>query len=488
MKKLFILLILVLFAPILFLKFQTDANVFAYIGRVLVDEGVPYIDAWDHKGIFIYLINALGYLVFGLKSMTGIRILELILILMAFLRFFTQMRKKKPVLVVFIAGAFGLFTLKYFFDGGNLTEEYGAIFSLISALLILKERVKPIDMAIVGALFVVNFTIRANLIGFWAALFMFYVAKLLLRQKTFKEILLSFLKMGYGALVVGLVLLGYFWLTDSFQAFIDAAFTFNFSYSDSSSSKTLNAIFMSAKRYRLAIILIIGWLLCVFRFFKDKKRMLELLLIFWIPIELYFSNISGKLFAHYFMMWMPLIMFSIIILFDGIKERFPLSNMKIIVLAFILFCPLYYVPMYKVMMDWKKVVLPATSKKMITVKHVNQNYADKSILVWGNSPFIYNETNKTSPVSYFYHSTFKYNSEVIQKISEDFADQVLEKKPDLIIDGKRPGLLQLDRSNISEIGQGQIQNVTPFLNIIDTYYELKETYNGLSYYTLKKNE
>jgi hypothetical protein len=125
---------------------------------------------------------------------------------------------------------------------------------------------------------------------------------------------------------------------------------------------------------------------------------------------------------------------------------------------------------------------------MLTVKHITQNYADESILVWGNSPYIYNETNKTSPVSYFYHSTFKYNSDVITEITEDFAKQVLQKKPDVIIDGKRPGLIRLDQSNISEIGPGQIQNAGPFLTIIDTYYEFNESFNGLSYYTLKKNE
>lgn len=488
MKKLFILLILVLFAPILFLKFQTDANVFAYIGRILVDGGIPYVNAWDHKGISIYFINAFGYLVFGLKSMTGIRILELLLIFLAFMRFFAQLKRKTPVIVVFIAGTFGLFTLKYFFDGGNLTEEYGAIFSLISALLILKDKVKTLDYAIIGALFVINFTIRANLIGFWVAVFLYSIAQLLVNHQTFKEIFVRFLKMAYGALAIVILLMGYFWLTNSFQEFIDAAFTFNFSYSDSSSSKTLNAIFMSIKRYRLAIILLIGWVLCVFRFITNRRRTLELLLIFWIPVELYLSNVSGKLFAHYFMMWTPLIMFSIIILFDEVNKRFPLSNVKAIGLAVIIFCPLYYVPTYKVVMDWKKVVLPVKSEKMITVEHIMQNYADDSLLVWGNSPYIYNETNKTSPVSYFYHSTFKYNSEVITEITEDFVKQVRKKKPDVIIDGKRPGLIRLDQSNRSEIGPGQIQNVTPFLNTIDTFYELKETYNGLSYYTLKKNE
>ena len=127
MKKLFILLLILLFFPILFIGFQTDADVYAYMGRLLVNGFIPYVDGWDHKGISLYFINALGYLI-GLKSITGIRILELILISYSFLNFYKTIAQKYSELIAFISMTVGIFTLKYFFDGGNLTEEYGVIY------------------------------------------------------------------------------------------------------------------------------------------------------------------------------------------------------------------------------------------------------------------------------------------------------------------------------------------------------------------------
>lgn len=38
-----------------------DANIFQIVGRVWADGGLPYVDAWDHKGPLIFLINALSY-------------------------------------------------------------------------------------------------------------------------------------------------------------------------------------------------------------------------------------------------------------------------------------------------------------------------------------------------------------------------------------------------------------------------------------------
>ena len=87
MKKLFILILILLFFPILFLRFQTDADVYAYMGRLLVNGYIPYIDGWDHKGISLYFINAIGYLL-GFKSIIGIKISEVFLISYSFLTFY----------------------------------------------------------------------------------------------------------------------------------------------------------------------------------------------------------------------------------------------------------------------------------------------------------------------------------------------------------------------------------------------------------------
>jgi hypothetical protein len=488
MKKLFLLVILVLFVPYLFISFGTDANVYSYMGKLVFDGGVPYVDGWDHKGISLYLINAIGYGAFGFKSFIGIRILELLLILIVFLRYFKDASQHFSKLIALISGIFGLFTMKYFFDGGNMTEEYGLLFALLSALLLLKKQVKTLDYALVGAFFILNFTIRANLIAFWVALFFVYILQLLLKQKSFKEILLSFLKMGYGAAAISLILFVYMWITGSFSAFIDAAFTFNFSYSSATpdSGSTLSSLIGSMKRYHLSILLVIGFLVSLMRFFKDKNRFLELLLILWIPIELYFSNISHRMYAHYFLMWVPLIMLSVAVTLQEVKERFQVSNAKTIVASVLLFAVCFYIPSYMTLLDYKKLIASnEPSKSEIIVEHIKTNYPDHSLLVWGNSCDIYNQTNKQSPITYFYHSVFKYDTELTREMIQEFTDQVIKKRPELIVDAKRNGMLALDVSNESETDAGQKNNFGRFLQHVADYYVVKEEKEGWVFYELR---
>lgn len=486
MKKVLIL-ILVLFVPIFFLDFYTDAQVYSYIGRLIVEGGVPYVDAWDHKGISLYFINALGYGLLGFKSFVGIRILELLLIILSFTRFFKFARRNFTLESAFIASVFGLFTLKYFFDAGNMTEEYGAIFSLLSVLLLMKKHPKMLDFAIVGAFFIINFTIRANLIGLWVAIFLVYVVRLILKKDAIKTILLNFLKMGVGALAVVVLLGVYLWSTDSYQEFIDAAFTFNFSYTEGSSfTGILSTMTKSMIRYRLSVLIAVAWLLSLIRFYKDKNRFLELLLLFWIPIELYFSNMSDRMYAHYYLMWMPLVMLSILIILSEVRKKFAVSQVKLMIGSFLVFAVLYYVPTYMTFKDWKTIV----QGKHRTERHdaglyISENYKDDTLLIWGNDCDLYNYSQKSSPITFFYQSTFKYDTKLIREKITDFNEQLIEKKPTLIIDAKRNGLLQLDMSNTDKVSREQVRNLQSFIGFVSANYALKEQKFGLDFYVLK---
>lgn len=487
MKKLFVLLALVLFVPIFFMPFYTDANVFVYMGRLLVNGYVPYVDGWDHKGVSLYLINAIGYGI-GLKSIIGIKIIEMLLILYTFMRVFNFLKKEYSLLIAVIAGGFGLFTLKYFFDGGNMTEEYGALFSLLSLLLLLKKQVRIIDHALIGAFFVLNFTLRANLIAFWVALFCVYLVQLILKKESFKDVLMKFVKMGYGAVTIVLILGIYLLSTNSLHEFIDAAFTFNFSYSGAGKSSAISTIFASVKKYHLGIIFIAGFIVAILRFLKDKNRKLELFLIFWIPIELYFGNISDRLYAHYYMMWVPLVIFSTAIIISEARERIQMSNVLVIIVAGVVFVGSFYVPAYMTLKNWEWILLKPGNQSENVATHISDNYKDDTLLVWGNSSEIYNQTNKFSPTVFFYHSTFKYDTEFIRKKIEEFNQQVVEKKPALILDTKRNGMIHLDGANASEIDEGQKGNLKEFLRIIKADYVLKEQKFGFDFYVLKENE
>ncbi|MFY0631061.1 MAG: hypothetical protein JXR05_11815 [Flavobacteriaceae bacterium] len=488
MKKLLILLILIVLIPIIFIGFSRDASVYAYMGKLLVDGYIPYVDGWDHKGISLYFINAFGYLI-GFKSFIGIRVLELILILYAFSKAYKILSVKFSKLIVFIACVFGLFTLKYFFDDGNMTEEYGAIFSLIAISLLLKENIRTLDYGIVGALFIINLTIRANLISFWVALFLMYVIQVILKVIPVRTFLLNLLKMAYGGAVIVLLLLIYLFSTGSFQEFIDAAFVFNFSYSDTTFVSTLEVIFRSMKRYHLSILFVIAFVLSLIRFYKDKTKTIELLLIFWIPIELYFGNMSNRMYAHYFLMWAPILVLSSCIIFSTLKEQLNASNQKLIIISGVLFVLCFYIPTYMVLKDWKEIVIkPKTTFIENVSNHIAKNYEDESLLVWGNYCQFYNNTGKKAPTTFFYQSIFKYKSDLVKEKAKEFTKEILENKPGLIVDAKGKGLLNLNGGDEIKIDDSQKEYLKEFLSIVRTHYILKEQKYGADFYILKENE
>jgi len=125
-----------------------------------------------------------------------------------------------------------------------------------------------------------------------------------------------------------------------------------------------------------------------------------------------------------------------------------------------------------------------TSEKISN--HIINNYNDNTLLVWGNNSEIYNLTEKISPISSFYQSTFKYDTELVRNKIQRFSKQILDKKPSLIIDAKRNGMLHLDSLNKEEIGDNQKRNLKEFLSIINTYYILKEEKFGVDFYILEK--
>ena len=488
MKKLLLLLIILIFIPIFFIDFGRDASVFGYMGRLIVNGYIPYIDGWDHKGISLYFINALGYLI-GFKSLIGIRILELILILYSFSKIYSILSVRYTKVIALIACIIGLFTLKYFFDGGNMTEEYGAIFTLIAVSLLLKEKLKSIEYAIIGALFVINLTIRANLISFWIALFLMYCFQVIIKSITLRSFFMNLLKMAYGAISVIAFLLIYFIFNDSFQEFIDAAFVFNLSYTNTTFLSTLEAVFRSMTRYHLSIILIIAFVVSLLRIYKDRTKKIELLLIVWIPLELFFSNVSNRMYAHYFMMWTPMLILSFCVILSTLKEQLKTSNQKIIILSTIIFSVCFYVPSYVILKEWKEVFIkPNTTKIKKIGIYIEEHYKEYSLLVWGNACQLYNDADKKAPTTYFYQSIFKYKSDLIKRNAIDFTKEILANKPELIIDTKQLGLLNLNGLDEIEIDKSQELYLKEFLSIVQTYYILKEVKFGVEFYTLKRNE
>lgn len=482
-KTILVGLILLLFFPYIFFSFSRDASAYAYMGTLFFDGKIPYLDGFDHKGISLYLINAFGYLI-GFKNYVGIRVLELALILYSFLQLFKVLKTKYSEFIALIATVFGLLTLRYFYDGGNLTESYGVIFVLISLSLVLKRTKKTLDWILIGTFFLINFTIRANLISFWVALFLVLTSLVLLKKSTVKEYIGQLSKMAIGTLCFVVFLAIYFLITSSFSEFYNAAFTYNFSYAKQTVFQVIGSIIKSTRRYEVSLVLILMLLLSVISIVKKRFSFEVLLLFFWIPVELYFSNMSGKLFAHYFIMWVPLVVLSTAIILDYFKVESLITEKRFTIIGITMFL-FFQIPVFNALGTYMKLLKGKKSKNEQIANYINNNYKVDNLLVWGNESTVYNLTDKRAPVKNFYQTLFKLKSPLTSKMIADFSNKIQENHPAIIIDVKTPSLLHLDKTNIEKVSKHQEKELASFFKFVQENYQLKETKFGADFYIKK---
>lgn len=482
MKKYLYLLIVFIFLPnLLSLPIFNDSGAYAYMGTLYFDGMLPYVDGWDHKGISLYLINAMGYLL-GFKSLYGIRLLELILMVVSFTKLFNEIREKYSEKIAFVASAFGLLTLRYFFDGGNMTEEYACYFAIICVALLMKEKTRPMHYMIIGFLFLITFTIRANLIGFWISLFFYLVAQLF-QQKT-KTVLFQFLHMFFGFLVAATALAIYFFTTNSFQDFYEAAFSYNFAYAKNSLTSIILSSISIMRQYELSILLVAALLVVLLRIKNKKSGLLEGLLITWIPIEIYLSNLSGKGFAHYYMTWVPLIIVSVAVLANYFGKEIQQKEKKYVALAVVFFL-CFQIPLLMLSIDYKKLIQGNKDPKIEIAKHINQNYDTEQLLVWGNGIQLYSLTGKRAPVPYFYQTFLKVENQYSEQYASDLLNKFKKNLPNLVVDAKTKSMLSLDSSNKDKVSPSMIKCTQELVDFINNKYELKEQKYGMDFYVLK---
>ena len=110
---------------------RRDSGVFMYGGLIILDGGAPYIDTWDHKGPFLYILNALGIWLFD-GSITGVILVEGLLLAAALsccIRIWSKIASPESAFVIGIAYVLAYVSL---FEGGNSTETWTTPFTLVA--------------------------------------------------------------------------------------------------------------------------------------------------------------------------------------------------------------------------------------------------------------------------------------------------------------------------------------------------------------------
>lgn len=102
-----------------------DSQVFQYMGYAMTEGQVPYTDLFDHKGLFIYLMNALGYLISHDFGVHLLQMVNLSLTLMIWYRMLDGVDKVWRRHLYILAA---VLYLCIYYDCGNMSEEWSLLF------------------------------------------------------------------------------------------------------------------------------------------------------------------------------------------------------------------------------------------------------------------------------------------------------------------------------------------------------------------------
>ncbi len=287
-----------------------DGGFFLYAGSQILDGKIPYQDFWDSKGPAIFHINALG-LFLGGGSRWGVWLAEFVFLFGAFWILYRVISQRWGIGAALFGMLLAGLGLRVVLGYGNYTEEYALLFNAAGlALFLSMADAKPnyLKYLWVGAFFGLSFTFRANNIGglfaILGAVFLFYTFK-----RNFLEALRIILVMLVGFALPLVLWTLYFAMIGIAGEMIDASILFNFSYAAAKEREWLD-IFGGFGRYGMdwyGWFTLTAWLALCLRFLVSlsarRVSVFETFLLFWFPVEIILSNLSGRNFTHYYISW-----------------------------------------------------------------------------------------------------------------------------------------------------------------------------------------
>jgi hypothetical protein len=434
-----------------------DGGFFLYAGGQILDGKIPYQDFWDSKGPAIFYVNALG-LFLGNGSRWGVWLVEFIFIFFTFFVLYRTLLNKWGISAALFGVAVSGLSLKVSLGYGNYTEEYALLFNAIALYLFLsmnygvEQLAPPVSdknnwkYVWIGALFGLSFNFRANNIGglfaILIAVFLFY---------TFKQSLIESIKI-VGATLAGFIASLLFWvlyftILGLANEMVYASILFNFSYS-AAQERTWLDLFGGFGRYGIGWygwLTLFAWLILsiqIFtRFIKKQLLPLDIFLLFWFPIEIFLSNLSGRNFTHYYISWvLAIAIYSGFIFYEF--QQFVLKTLSksnwfdsvvigIAIIGLLILSPSSWARYIEtVLADEKEYVDPISA-------YIQENtQADDLVLTWYPEMRINFMSGRASPVKYVYYPLFLEGS-LTEEIENTFIEDLTSHRPMLILDCAR---------------------------------------------------
>ena len=440
----------------LFDKPARDGGFFLYAGQQILDGKIPYIDFWDSKGPAIFYINALG-LWLGGGSRWGVWFVELFFAFTTILILYRALLKKWGAGAALFGVTIAGFGLQLALGHGNYTEEYALLFNAIGISLFISmmngER-KLSTYIWIGALFGISFTFRANNIGGFIAILLvdaLYSAF----KKTWAEALKVVLASMAGFVLPSLLWALYFAMIRGAGDMIYASILFNFSYSAAKERVWLDIFggFGSHGPSWYGWFTLFAWFILVLRvlvgFVRKNLSFFEIFLLFWFPIEIILSNLSGRNFTHYYISWtLAIAIYSAFVFSEIWQLVFKFSSSEgwsntfgnyasgLLIVGLIVLYPSSFSRYGETIGLPGDDSRPKVYQDAVAVYLQENTQPDDLVLTWYPEMGISYMAKRTSPVKYVYYPLFLEGS-LTEEIESSYISDLTSKYPELILDCSR---------------------------------------------------
>ena len=298
-----------------------DSAVFLFIGKMMYEGRIPYMNLFDHKGIVLYFIEYLGYLI-GSGKEIGVWIIELLNIFtttVVFYKICSLFTNKKSIcfLSAFVILQFSSLS---FFSGGNISEEYALPWISLTLFFVIKLFVtnsyKAWNVIVIGISFAIVLFLRVNMVGLWGILVLSVVV-FFIKEKQFKDIFKCGFLFVLGCLIVIIPILIYLQVTNSMDDMINYYFKFNFSYTGSGKSPIIPLYFLCVCIQCAGI----SSFFVIYSMVTDYKNKITQINLLSLLIAFLSAAISFRSYEHYGIILIPFFVIPTISFFDVLMVK-----------------------------------------------------------------------------------------------------------------------------------------------------------------------
>ena len=300
---------------------KEDQAILYAIGKCIAKGQVLFRDVCDHKGSYLFFLNAISYLIssiFPFQNFIGLYIFEFISMLVMALYLFKifNIYLNKDLSFYSLLSFFAVYYYRGLFRFGNRYETWILTMQIVSIYYILLSlnslckndysNIKFKYFFLHGIFVGIVFNMKMNYIAMWGALIFFFIYLIIKKEYMlcFKNVVLGFLS---GFIIANIPMLIYCAINNSFQEMFFWSIYLNFNYASSINMSIMHRLYMTIteKTYLPVYIIVFISSLYILLSKTDVRFKIYYMLSFVFSLFVVVYSYIGINFFHYNIYMLP---------------------------------------------------------------------------------------------------------------------------------------------------------------------------------------